>query len=117
MKPDDAMGLLRSVRDVPVMDCEGRLCGVCDEIRFTGGPGEDLTIHSLLVGPGAWRSRAAGWLVWLIRHVAGDRATAVPWERVAHITSRIELDSRAAELGLRQVEDRLAKRFPRLPAL
>jgi sporulation protein YlmC with PRC-barrel domain len=117
MTPQDAIGLLRQVRDMPILDEDGRRCGVCDDLEFDGAPGKALWVANLLVGPGAWRSRAPFWLLWPLQGLAGRRVTRVPWHAVREIGPHILLKGRGEDFGLRVVEDRVAARMPKVAAL
>lgn len=114
MRPDGSLKLLSEVRDLQVVDSEGRKCGVVDEIELEGAPGKAMRVKGLLIGPGAWRGRLPGWAYALVRLIAGDRVTRVPWSAVDHVTSRVFLNRRGEDLGLLQVEDRLSALFVRL---
>jgi sporulation protein YlmC with PRC-barrel domain len=113
MRRSAPLKLLSEVRDLQVVDSEGRNCGVVDEIELAGAPGKALRIKALLIGPGAWRGRLHGWVFALVRQVAGERITRVPWSAVDHVTGRVFLNRKAEALGLMQVEDRLAAGFRR----
>jgi sporulation protein YlmC with PRC-barrel domain len=117
MKPDGALKLLAEVRDLQIVDSEGRRCGIVDDLEFEGGPGKSLKVRAILVGPGAWRERLPGWAWWIVRHVTGERITRVPWSKVKRITSMVVLDARGEAVGLRKVEDALGRKLPRIPAL
>jgi hypothetical protein len=117
VRKGQAIRALSEIRDLEIFDSQGELCGIADDLEFEGGPGEPLRLSALLVGPGAYRGRMPAWLLWTVHRVAGDRMVRVPWEAVAHVTSRITLDRPAAELGLGAVERRLQRLIPKLPAL
>lgn len=111
MRRSTSIKLLSEVRDLQVVDSEDRKCGMVDDIELQGAPGKALTIKALLVGPGAWKGRLPGWVFFLVRLVAGDRVTRVPWSAVDHVTGRVVLNKPARSLGLMQVEDRLSALF------
>jgi hypothetical protein len=104
--------VLSQLRDLEIVDSEDELCGVCDEVAFEGGPGGPLRIAALLVGRGAWKGRLPRWLGFLAR----GAVVTVPWDAVAHVTSRITLDRPAADLGLAAADRRLARFIPKAPA-
>lgn len=115
MTSSRTLKLMSEVRDLQVIDSEGRKCGVCDDIEFSGGPGSSLAISAILVGPGAWRRRLPGWMFEIVRRLAGERVTRVPWSAVAHVTSVIALDRPASGFGLMQVEERVARIIRKAP--
>jgi sporulation protein YlmC with PRC-barrel domain len=115
-RPQDALGLLRQLRDLPIVDVDGRWCGVCDDIEFDGEPGGPLHVANLLVGVGGWRGRGPRWLIGPLQALFGDQAARVPWSAVRSVGPQILLHGRGEAFGLRRVEDRLARRMPRLPA-
>lgn len=106
MKPEASMRLVRDVRDLELFDRDGRRCGIADEFEFEGGPGGDLKITALLVGPGAYRKRLPRWLYRLIRLVAGDRVTRVAWEEIEYITNVVHLKRSAHDYGLMRSEEK-----------
>jgi sporulation protein YlmC with PRC-barrel domain len=109
--------VLSEIRDLEIVDADGELCGVCDDVEFEGAPGQPLRIKALLVGPGAYRGRTFGWLAWLARRIAGDGMVRVPWAAVEHVTGRITLNRTAEDLGLGAAERRLRRFVPKVPAL
>lgn len=115
MKPDGSLKLLAEVRDLQIVDKDGKNCGICDDIELEGAPGKPLRIKALLVGPGAYEGRVPKWLFWLIKRVAGSRVTKVPWSAVDKISARIFLNVRGEDVGLREVEDRWVRRFEKVP--
>jgi sporulation protein YlmC with PRC-barrel domain len=114
MRRTAPLKLLSEVRDLQLVDTQGRICGMVDEIELSGGPGKSLRVEALLVGPGAWRGRLPAWGFLLVRLVAGDRVVRVPWSAVDHVTSRVFLNRTAETLGLMRAENRLAAIFARL---
>ena len=117
MRKGQAIRALSELRDLEIFDSAGELCGIADDLEFEGGPGEALRLSALLVGPGAYRGRMPGWLLWIVQRLAGDGIVRVPYEAIVHVTSRVTLDRRAAELGLGAVDRRLARFIPKIPAL
>jgi sporulation protein YlmC with PRC-barrel domain len=115
VKPDGALKLLAEVRDLQIVDKDGRNCGICDDIELEGGPGKALRIKALLVGPGAYEGRVPTWLFWLIERIAGSRMTRVPWSAVDKISARIFLNVTGEEVGLRKVEDRWVRKLQKVP--
>jgi hypothetical protein len=116
VKPDGAFKLLSEVRDLEVVDRDGLICGICDDIELSGGPGGELRIKALLIGRGAAQKRMPRLLQRLAERSLGPgRFTRVPWSAVDHITSRIVLAERAEALGLRSVERRLGRVLKRIP--
>ena len=116
MKRDAAIKLASEVRDLQIVDWEGRNCGICDDIEFTGGSGKPLQVKALLVGPGAYKGRLHPWASMLVRWIAGERIVRVPWEKVDKVTARIYLTERAEQLGLHGLDDRLREPFRKVPS-
>ena len=117
MRPGEPIPLLSALYDLPLCDKDGNYCGIVDDVRFAGKPGGKLTIDALLVGPGAYATRLPGWASWLVKRLAGNRLTIVPWARVDHISSALHLDRTANELGLHVAENRARRLIPRKGAL
>jgi sporulation protein YlmC with PRC-barrel domain len=115
VKRDASIKLVSEVRDLQIVDSEGRNCGICDDIEFHGAPGTPLTLAALLVGPGAYRRRLPRWAFRLVAMIAGERVARIPWKAVDKITARIFLSGPAEELGLLRTEDRLARAFRKIP--
>ena len=103
------------VRDLQIVDRDGRNCGICDDVELDGEPGSPLRVAALLVGPDAYSRRFPKWTMRLIRAVAGQRVTRVPWNVIEKITGRIYLSVTGESVGLRRVEDRMEKLFQRIP--
>ena len=76
MTPDSPLQLVSELLDLPLFDVEGKYCGIVDDIEMSGGPGKELKLKALLVGPGAYEGRMPRWAMWLVRRAAGDRLTA-----------------------------------------
>jgi len=117
MTPDSPIKLVSELLDLPLLDSEGKYCGIVDDVEFTGGAGKQLELKALLVGPGAYEGRMPAWAFWLVRTVAGDRLTRVPMDRVRTIGPVVKLDCPAGGLGLHREENRVRKWFPRKGAL
>ena len=115
MRAHAPLKALSEVRDLQIVDVDGRNCGICDDIEFEGGPGERLRVRALLVGPGAYTRRLPGWASKFTTFVAGRSVVRVPWEVVERVTGRIFLSVTAESVGLRRTEDRLVKLLKRAP--
>ena len=116
-RPDASLKLVGQVRDLQIVDSEGRKCGIADDIELDGKPGGPLTVKALLVGPGAWDGRLPGWVLALTGMIAGRRLVRVPWSKVESIGSTIRLSATAAELGLGIDEGKAARLVPKGGAL
>jgi len=117
MTPDGRIKLVSELLDLPLVDSEGRYCGIVDDVELAGSPGEALKIKALLVGPGAYSGRLPDWAMWLVQKIAGDRVTRVPWTKVRRVTSAVRLDGKATELGLHKSESRAGRWIPRGEAI
>ena len=117
MSPDGMIKLVSQLLDLPLYDSEGKYCGIVDDLEFAGGPGKKLQLKALLVGPGAYKGRLPGWAMWLVRTIAGDRITRVPFNRVRTFAAIVELDCPGSELGLLKGERRAAEWIPHRGAL
>ena len=117
MKPDGPIKLVSQLVDLPLIDKDGQWCGVVDDIEFSGGPGKDTRIKSLLVGPGAYAGRLPRWAFWLTRKIAGDRVTRIPIDAVETIAGSVKLSRSAEALNLWTGEDRARRWIPRKGAL
>lgn len=117
MKPDGRIKLVSELLDLPLIDSEGRYCGVVDDVELDGRPGEALKFKALLVGPGAWRGRLPGWLFNMVKAVAGDRIIRVPIANLRRIDSIVHLTVTANALGLHVAENKVRRLIPRAGAL
>jgi len=117
VKPGGRLKLVSGVRDLQIVDRDGRKCGIADDLEFAGKPGGPLTIKAILVGPGAYSGRLARWAMWLVRRFAGTRIVRIPWSDLRGIDSMIHLSRTAEELGLTSAEKRAARILPRRGAL
>ena len=111
MKPDGAIKLVSQLLDLPLCDSEGCYCGVVDDIEFAGAKGKEQ-VKALLVGPGAYRGRMPGWMMWMVAKVAGDRMVRVPIGKIKTIGPAVILDCPANELGLSRSERAAEKWIP-----
>jgi sporulation protein YlmC with PRC-barrel domain len=117
MSPDGAIKLVSELLDLPLIDSEGKYCGIVDDVELSGGAGKALKLKALLVGPGAYAGRLPGWALRLVRMAAGDRVTRVPLTKVRTIGAVVELDCAAGELGLTKSENAASRWIPRKGAL
>ena len=117
MTPDSPIKLVSELLDLPLFDMEGKYCGIVDDVEFSGGPGKELQLKALLVGPGAYRGRLPGWAMWIVKKLAGDRLTRVPMDRVRAITRVVHLECPGRDLGLHKSETAAGKWIPRWGAL
>jgi sporulation protein YlmC with PRC-barrel domain len=117
VKPSDRLHLVTGVRDLQIVDCDGILCGIVDDIELEGKPGGPLKVKALVVGPGGYAKRLPTWCMGLVRRLAGGCAVHVPWSEIEHITSRVRLASPAAELGLGRAEARARRLLPKIGGL
>ena len=117
MTPDSRIKLVSQLLDLPLLDNEGKYCGIVDDVEFTGGAGKPLKIKALLVGPGAYAGRMPRWAFWLVRKIAGDRVTRVPMDKVRTIGSTVHLECPGRDLGLHKSEVAAGRWVPRWGAL
>jgi len=117
MRPDSPIKLVSELLDLPLLDVEGNYCGVVDDVELKRGPGKDLELKALLVGPGAYRTRLPRWVMWFVTKLAGDRITRVPMDKVRSISSAVHLECVGRDLGLHKSETAAGKWLPRSGAL
>jgi sporulation protein YlmC with PRC-barrel domain len=117
MNPDSPIKLVSELLDLPLFDMEGRYCGVVDDVEMSGGPGKELKVKALLVGPGAYAGRLPRWAMWLVKRIAGDRLTRVPMDKVRSIGSVVHMECPGRDLGLHKSEIAAGKWIPRGGAL
>lgn len=103
--------------DLPLIDRDGRFCGVVDDVELRGGPGEPLVVEALLVGPGAWAGRLPRWAMAVTRLIAGDHVARIPWREVGEISSAVHLNVPAGQHRLQRVENQARRWIPRKGAL
>jgi sporulation protein YlmC with PRC-barrel domain len=117
VKPEGKLRLVGQLRDLQIIDADGRHCGIVDDIALTGKPGGPLRIEALLVGPGAYAKRLPRWWQAVVGLIAGRACVHVPWREVESIGSMVKLRRRAAELGLGRGEGRARRLLPPVGAL
>ena len=117
MKPDGPIKLVSELLDLPLLDMEGKYCGIVDDVELSGGAGRDLKLVALLVGPGAYSGRLPGWAMKLVAIVAGTRVARVPMDKVRTITDSVHLECPGRDLGLHRSETAAGKWVPRRGAL
>ena len=117
MTPDNPLKLVSQLLDLPILDSDGKYCGIVDDVELSGGPGKPLKVKALMVGPGAYDIRLSRWAMWLVRKVAGDRVVRVPIGKVRTIGATVELDATAAELRLGKGDREAGKLIPHKGAL
>ena len=116
MSSHDRVQLVSGLLDLPILDKDGRYCGVVDDIELENVAGA-LRVKALLAGPGAYRGRLSGWAFHLVRWVAGDRIARVPWDAIDKIDSAAVLKVSAEACGLHRAEDRARRLIPRRGAM
>ena len=117
MKPTGTLKLVSQLLDLPLLDSNGEYCGIVDDIELDGGPGKELKLKALLVGPGAYDRRMPGWAFAVVRLIAGDRITRVPIDRIDSIRSFVQLGCTANELGLHRSENKARGLLPHKGAI
>ena len=117
MTPDGPLKLVSQLLDLPLIDKDGRWCGVVDDVELDGAPGKSMRIASLLVGPGAYKGRLPRWAFWIVRKIVGDRVTRVPTAAIDSIKAAVHLNRSAEDLNLDRDEDRARRWIPRKWAL
>ena len=117
MKPFEQIKIVSQLLDLPIVDKDGRSCGIVDDIELAGDAGKQMRVEALLVGPGAYEGRMPGWMYWVVRKIAGNRIVRVSTDEVAEIGSVVKLKSHAEQLGLHEVEDKVRAWIPRKAAL
>jgi sporulation protein YlmC with PRC-barrel domain len=113
----DSVKLVSQLLDLPIIDKDERWCGIVDDVELSGGPGRETHVAALLVGPGAYEGRMPPWMYWIARQIAGDRIVRVPADQIIEIGAVVKLKSRAEELKLHQVEDKVRSWIPRFGAM
>ena len=117
MTPGGPIKLVSELLDLPLLDSEGRYCGIVDDVEFSGGAGRELNLKALLVGPGAYAGRLPRFAMAIVRAVAGDRVARVPLDRVRTITDSVHLECPGRDLGLDRGESHVRRWIPRKGAL
>jgi sporulation protein YlmC with PRC-barrel domain len=117
VKPDARIKLVSQLLDLPLVDKDGRWCGVVDDVELQGSAGKQTRIKALMVGPGAYKGRMPAWLFGLVRRIAGDRIARVPVKSIERIASAVHLNCTAEQVGLHVTEDRVRSWIPHEGAL
>jgi len=117
MTPDGPIKLVSELLDLPLLDSNGRFCGIVDDVELEGEPGKMLKLKALLVGPGAYAARLPGWLMRLVKWIAGDRITRIPMAEIRTIGSAAHLKRTVADLGLDKSESAARRWIPKRGAL
>ena len=116
MSPDGSLKIVSELLDLPLLDVEGKFCGIVDNVELAGSPGKELRLKALLVGPGAYRGRMPRWAMALVKIAVGDQIVRVPFDKVRSIDSMVHLDCSAGDLGLDKNERAAGKWLPRMGA-
>src|SRR4051812_18163996 len=98
MTPDSPIKLVSELLDLPLLDSEGKYCGVVDDVELNGGVGKDLTLKALLVGPGAYGGRMPRLAMRIVKWIAGDRLVRVPMDKVRTIGAAVHLECPGRDL-------------------
>jgi sporulation protein YlmC with PRC-barrel domain len=117
MKPGSSIKLVSELLDLPLLDSDGKFCGIVDDVEFDGAPGKALTLKALLVGPGAYSGRLPRWAMGLVKLIAGKRMTRVPMDSIRTIHDAVNLNCAGSALGLHKSEKAASKWLPHKGAL
>jgi hypothetical protein len=117
MTPESPIKLVSQVLDLPLLDSEGKYCGIVDDVELRGRPGQDIELKALMVGPGAYEGRLPRWMMWIVKRLAGDRVTRVSMDDVQSISSVVHLKRTGRELGLHKSEEDARRWLPNKGAL
>jgi len=114
---DRSIHLVRDVVDHEIVDAHQLPCGSVDdiELELDPDPRHGLRPVALLIGPGAWQRRLPSPLAAVVRWLAGNAETRVPWSEIAYIGERVALRRTANELGLGEADRRLGRWIARIP--
>jgi len=104
----------REVLDHQLADSEGVLCGKVDDLEFGEDQGQ-LTVATLLSGPGAATRRLPVWLRATLGRLSSNRVTRVEWAEIEVVGAVIRLRHGAAALGLGVADRRAGRWLRRLP--
>ena len=109
--------IVSQLLDLPIVDKDGRWCGVVDDVELDGSAGKETRIKALLVGPGTYQARLPRWAFWVVRKIAGDGIARVPYDQIENIASAVHLRCSAEDVKLHLTEDEVRKWIPRGGAL
>jgi sporulation protein YlmC with PRC-barrel domain len=115
MTPDSPLKLVSELLDLPLIDSEGKYCGIVDDVELEGT--RDLKLKALLVGPGAYAGRLPRWTNWVVKRIAGGRVTSIATESIRTITDAVHLECPGRDLGLHRSENAAGRWIPRKGAL
>ena len=113
MKPDDPIKLVSQLLDLPIIDSEGKHCGIVDDIELAGGVREPLELKALMVGPGAYSGRLPRYAMRIVQMISGDRMVRVPLSKIRMIGAAVQLQVSGRAVGLQRSEDRVKRWIPR----
>jgi sporulation protein YlmC with PRC-barrel domain len=117
MKPQDKIQLMSGLLDLPILDKDWRYCGIVDDIEFDEEADHALRVKALMVGPGAYRGRLPGWAFRIVRWIAGDHVSRVPWDAIDEIGSAAVLKVSGDVYGLHRGDDKAGRWIPHRGAL
>lgn len=117
MKPTGQINLVGGLLDLPILDKDGRYCGVVDDIELDEKDGIPASVKQLLVGPGAYEGRLPAWAMRVVTALAGKRVTRVPWAAIDRIDSCVRLIDTADALGLHRSENKVRAIIPKWGAM
>jgi sporulation protein YlmC with PRC-barrel domain len=115
--PQGALKVFREVRDLQVIDRDGRNCGICDDVEFEKKADGSLELRALLIGPGAIGRRLPRCFLGLFKRPSLKSIVRVPWDDVETVTSRIRLKKPASTYGLLDIDNVLSRYLASVPAL
>jgi hypothetical protein len=101
--------------DDDLLDSNERRCGKVDDLEIEGEPGGPAHLSAIVVGSGAWPARLPQSLRGPASKLFKQDVVLVPWSAVADITSVVNLNCPAEELGLGRGDDRARPLLDWLP--
>jgi sporulation protein YlmC with PRC-barrel domain len=117
MKPDGPIKLVSQLLDLPIVDSDGRYCGIVDDVELAGKAKESLKVEALLVGPGAYSGRLPRWVMMLVRMSVGGHIARVPWSKVRTVGATVQLAVPGRKLELLESENHVERWIPHKGAL
>lgn len=117
MKPQDKIQLMSGLLDLPILDKDWRYCGIVDDIELEEDGDDGLRVKALLAGPGAYRGRLPRWAFRVVRWIAGEHVSRVPWEAIEEIGSAAVLKVSGDAYGLHSGDDKARRLIPHRGAL
>lgn len=104
------------LRYVQIIDKDGFRAGKVADVQFSGQPGKELKVNSLLVGPiGDYPSKSGLFHKLLNKLLGQEQVITIPWVDVKQLKPLVTLEVSALNLGLGHGDIKFKNLIQKLP--